>query len=104
MIRRPPRSTLFPYTTLFRSYLRGVTPTAGQGMELTAIASTVIGGTSMFGGVGTIGGAFIGTLFMGVVRNGLVLMGTSAYLIDLIIGIVLITAVFLSTLSTREKR
>lgn len=58
----------------------------------------------MFGGVGTIGGAFIGTLFMGVVRNGLVLMGTSAYLIDLIIGIVLITAVFLSTLSTREKR
>jgi len=86
------------------AYLRGVTPTAGQGMELTAIASTVIGGTSMFGGVGTIGGAFIGTLFMGVVRNGLVLMGTSAYLIDLIIGIVLITAVFLSTLSTREKR
>lgn len=86
------------------AYLRGVTPTAGQGMELTAIASTVIGGTSMFGGVGTIGGAFIGTLFMGVVRNGLVLMGTNAYLIDLIIGIVLISAVWFSTFSTREKR
>ena len=46
------------------AYLRGVTPTAGQGMELTAIASSVIGGTSMFGGVGTIAGSFIGTLFM----------------------------------------
>lgn len=86
------------------AYLRGVTPTAGQGMELTVIASTVIGGTSMFGGVGTIIGAFIGTLFMGVVRNGLVLMGTSAYLIELIIGGVLITAVWFSTFSTREKR
>lgn len=86
------------------AYLRGVTPTAGQGMELTAIASTVIGGTSMFGGVGTIVGSFIGTLFMGVVRNGLVLMGTSAYLIDLIIGIVLIGAVWFSTFSTRERR
>jgi len=86
------------------SYLRGVTPTAGQGMELTAIASTVIGGTSMFGGVGTIGGAFIGAIFMGVVRNGLVLMGTNAYLIDLIIGAVLISAVWFSTFSTRERR
>lgn len=86
------------------AYLRGVTPTAGQGMELTAIASTVIGGTSMFGGVGTIIGAFIGTLFMGVVRNGLVLMGTSAYLIELVIGIVLISAVWFSTLSSRERR
>lgn len=86
------------------AYLRGVTPTAGQGMELTAIASSVIGGTSMFGGVGTIVGSFIGTLFMGVVRNGLVLMGTNAYIIDLIIGIVLIGAVWFSTFSTREKR
>ncbi|NLM40477.1 MAG: ABC transporter permease [Firmicutes bacterium] len=86
------------------AYLRGVTPTAGQGMELTAIASSVIGGTSMFGGVGTIAGSFIGTLFMGVVRNGLVLMGTNAYIIDLIIGIVLIGAVWFSTFSTREKR
>ena len=84
------------------AYLRGVTPTAGQGMELTAIASSVIGGTSMFGGVGTIAGSFIGTLFMGVVRNGLVLMGTNAYIIDLIIGIVLIGAVWFSTFSTRE--
>lgn len=86
------------------AYLRGVTPTAGQGMELMVIASTVIGGTSMFGGVGTIIGSFIGTLFMGVVRNGLVLMGTSAYLIELIIGIVLISAVWFSTFSTRERR
>ena len=58
----------------------------------------------MFGGVGTIGGAFIGAIFMGVVRNGLVLMGTNAYLIDLIIGAVLISAVWFSTFSTRERR
>lgn len=86
------------------SYLRGVTPTAGQGLELTAIASAVVGGTSMLGGVGTIVGSFIGTMFMGVVRNGLILMGTNAYVIDLIIGIVLISAVWFSTFSTRERR
>lgn len=86
------------------SYLTGVTPTAGQGMELQVIAGTVVGGTSLFGGVGTIGGSFIGAMIMGVVRNGLVMIGTSAYFIELIIGLVLIAAVFISTYSYREKR
>ncbi len=86
------------------SYLTGITPTAGQGMELQVIAGTVVGGTSLFGGVGTIGGSFIGAMIMGVVRNGLVMIGTSAYLIELIIGLVLIAAVFVSTYSYREKR
>jgi ribose/xylose/arabinose/galactoside ABC-type transport system permease subunit len=86
------------------SYLSSVTPTAGQGMELQAVAATVIGGTSMLGGVGTIIGSFIGALFMGIVRNGLVLMGTSAYFIELITGIVLIAAVWFSAYAHREKR
>jgi ribose/xylose/arabinose/galactoside ABC-type transport system permease subunit len=86
------------------SYLSSVTPTAGQGMELQAVAATVIGGTSMLGGVGTILGSFIGALFMGVIRNGLVLVGTSAYFIELITGIVLIAAVWFSAYTHREKR
>ncbi|HHV93600.1 MAG TPA: ABC transporter permease [Firmicutes bacterium] len=86
------------------SYLSSVTPTVGQGIEMQVIAATVLGGTSMLGGVGTILGSFLGTLVLGVVRNGLVLMGTSAYLIDLITGIVLILAVFVSSYAHREKR
>src|SRR5258707_1506701 len=53
MIRRPPRSTLFPYTTLFRSFVaqyRQGKPDAGSGLELDAIAAVVIGGTSLMGG------------------------------------------------------
>lgn len=86
------------------SYLSSVTPTQGQGMELQVIAASVIGGTSLFGGVGSIAGAFMGALIMGIVRNGLVLLGTGAYVQDLIIGLVVIAAVLVGTLSARERR
>lgn len=85
------------------SYLSSATPTQGQGMELQVIAASVIGGTSLFGGAGTVIGAFMGALLMGVVRNGLVLMGTSAYLQELIVGMVLVAAVLLSSFSSRER-
>src|SRR5438309_11118170 len=67
--RPPPSSTLFPYTTLFRSGLAGAfvyfrlgsgSPTSGQGQELAAIAATVIGGTSLFGGSGRMSGTLLG--------------------------------------------
>ena len=86
------------------SYLSSVTPTVGQGIETQVIAATVLGGTSMLGGVGTILGSMLGALVLGIIRNGLVLMGTSAYWIELITGVVLVLAVLVSSYSHREKR
>lgn len=78
------------------SYLGSVAPTQGTGMELDAIAASVIGGTALLGGVGTILGAFLGAMIMGVVRNGLVLMGTSAYWQEALIGLIIVVAVIIN--------
>ena len=68
-------------------------PSAGLGYELDAIAAAVIGGTSLSGGEGSIIGTLIGASIMGVIRNGLVLLGVSAFWQTVIIGIVIILAV-----------
>lgn len=86
------------------SYLGTATPTQGQGFEMQAIAGAVIGGASLMGGVGSILGGFMGALIMGVVRNGLVLMGVSAYLQELVLGIVVIIAVIIGQYSTQRRR
>lgn len=78
------------------SFLGSATPTQGSGLELEAIAAAVIGGTALFGGKGTILGAVLGALIMGVVRNGLVLIGTSAMLQELFVGIVIVLAVIIN--------
>ena len=77
-------------------YLKTVTPTQGTGLELEAIAAAVIGGTSMRGGVGSVGGAFLGALIMAEIRTGLVLMGTNAYLQDACVGLIIALAVILN--------
>ncbi len=69
-------------------------PTAGMGYELDAVASSVIGGASTMGGEGTIAGTVIGALIIGVLRNGLNLMGVSPFIQQIVIGIVIIGAVF----------
>jgi inositol transport system permease protein len=66
---------------------------AGQGYELTVIASVVIGGTSLFGGAGTIAGTVIGATLIGVLVNGLVLNNVSSYMQQVIIGLIIISAV-----------
>lgn len=69
-------------------------PSAGMGYELFAVASAVIGGTSLAGGEGIISGTIIGALVIGVLRNGLNLMGISAFVQEILIGVVIILAVF----------
>jgi ribose/xylose/arabinose/galactoside ABC-type transport system permease subunit len=69
--------------------------TAGLGYELDVIAAAVIGGVSLTGGRGTIAGVIIGSLFMGILRNGLVLLNVSAYWQQVAIGVVIILAVML---------
>jgi len=82
--------------------LNSAQPIAGIMYELDAIAATVIGGTSLMGGSGTLVGTLIGALIMGVLRNGLNLIGISSFLQQVVIGAVIIAAVLLdSTLSAR---
>ena len=71
--------------------------------ELDAIAATVIGGTSLFGGEGTLVGALIGALIMGVLRNGLNLLNVSSFVQQFVIGIVIIAAVLIDTALKRGR-
>jgi ribose transport system permease protein len=73
--------------------LNSAQPTAGTMYELDAIAATVIGGSSLLGGEGTLPGTLIGALIMGVLRNGLNLLNVSSFLQQVVIGVVIIGAV-----------
>lgn len=66
---------------------------AGQGYELTVISAVVIGGTSLFGGVGSIGGTVVGAALIGVLQSGLQFNNVSSYTQSIIIGLILILAV-----------
>jgi ribose transport system permease protein len=83
--------------------LNSAQPTAGIMYELDAIAATVIGGTSLFGGEGTLLGALIGALIMGVLRNGLNLLNVSSFVQQLVIGVVIIAAVLIDTALKRGR-
>ena len=77
---------------------------AGLTYELTVIASVVIGGTSLFGGIGTIFGTVIGTLLIGVLLNGLVLNNVSSYVQQIIIGVIIVLAVAFDTFAKSRRR
>lgn len=77
------------------SRLRQGDPTVAVGLELDIIAAVIIGGASLSGGVGTILGSMIGALIMAVLRNGSQQMGWPTYFQEIIIGVVIIVAVFL---------
>jgi ribose/xylose/arabinose/galactoside ABC-type transport system permease subunit len=66
---------------------------AGLGMELTVIAAVIIGGTSLFGGSGSILGTAVGALLMSVIRNGMVFLKVSIYLQNVVVGVIIILAV-----------
>ena len=77
---------------------------AGIGYELTVIASVVIGGTSLFGGVGTIFGTVIGAVLIGVLLNGLVLLNVSSYIQQIVIGLIIVLAVAFDTFAKSRRR
>ena len=77
--------------------LNSAQPIAGIMYELDAIAAAVIGGTSLMGGEGKLAGTLMGALIMGVLRNGLNLLGVSSFLQQVVIGSVIIIAVLVDT-------
>ncbi len=77
-------------------------PTAAAGYELDVIAAVVVGGTSLTGGEGTILGVLFGAAIMQVLRNGLVLTGVSAYWLQAVQGLVIVTASMLDQLRKRR--
>lgn len=79
----------------YASYLGAADPNAGIGLELSAIAAAVIGGTSLMGGRGSVLGAFAGVLIISVLQSGLVQLGVTEPSKRLITGIVIIAAVLL---------
>jgi ribose transport system permease protein len=88
---------------LLTARLNSAQPIAGIMYELDAIAATVIGGTSLMGGQGGLGGTIIGALVMGVLRNGLNLMVVSSFVQQIIIGLVIVVAVLVDTTLKAER-
>jgi ribose/xylose/arabinose/galactoside ABC-type transport system permease subunit len=77
---------------------------AGTGLELEAITATVIGGTRLGGGVGSIGGAVLGVLLLSVIRNGLNLNGVSPFWQPFIVGCILVTTMVISARADSAQR
>lgn len=81
---------------LFTGIAHAARPDIGSGLELDVIAAVILGGVSLFGGRGTVIGALAGSLIIGIMNNGLVLMGVSSSVQQIIKGIIIIGAVSLS--------
>jgi ribose transport system permease protein len=77
-------------------------PAAGDGYELDAVASSVIGGASTMGGEGSVTGTFIGAFVIGVLRNGLNLIGVSPFIQKIVIGIVIVGSVFFDKIKRKD--
>lgn len=88
---------------LLTARLWSAQPNAAVGWELDAIAAPVLGGTSLFGGVGGIGGTLVGAFIIGVLSNGLNLLGVPSYYQQVIKGIVFILAVMLDLFTKRRR-
>jgi ribose transport system permease protein len=86
---------------LLSSRLQAGTPTAGNGLELQVLAAAVIGGARLGGGAGTVFGAFLGVVFVGLINNAMTMLQVSVLWQIIVAGIILIVAVGIDTLLRR---
>jgi ribose/xylose/arabinose/galactoside ABC-type transport system permease subunit len=89
---------------LLTSRLNSAEQVAGQGYELQAIAAVVIGGTSLFGGQGGMIGTLIGAMLIGVLTNGLVILNVSPYYQPIVVGAIVVLAVYVDQVAKRRSR
>lgn len=89
---------------LLAARLNSAEAVAGLGLELDVIAAVVIGGTSLFGGIGSIFGTVVGALLIGVLRNGLVLLNVSSFVQQIVIGLILVLAVAFDQYAIARRR
>ncbi|WP_312694760.1 ABC transporter permease [Caproiciproducens sp.] len=85
------------------SQLVAAHPASGEGWEMNAIAATVLGGTSMSGGIGTIGGTIVGAFVIGILNDGMVMCGVSEFWQMVIKGIVIVLAVIIDQFQRRMQ-
>ncbi len=83
---------------------KGIDPTYGEGYEMDAIASCFIGGASAYGGIGKVSGMIIGAVLMGVINQGMNMVGVDSNLQRVVKGLVLLAAVIFDVMSKRQKR
>lgn len=88
---------------IITSRLSSATPQAGSGYEMYAIAAVVLGGTSLMGGKGRMFGTMVGVLIIGVLNNGLNIIGVSAFWQQVIQGIVILIAVLIDVIRSKRK-
>jgi len=89
---------------IYMTRLTIASPISGIGFELNAIAAVIIGGTSLSGGRGSIVGTLLGACIIGVLANGLILIGMSDFLRQMVTGFVIILAVVLDVYRARLAR
>lgn len=87
---------------VYAARLDSASPTAGTSFEMDAIGSCYIGGASAYGGVGTVGGTLIGALIMGVLNNGMSIMGLNQNVVQVVKGLVLLVAVAFDAISKQK--
>ena len=78
-------------------------PTQGSGLMLTTLAAVFVGGTSVFGGKGTVYGTFIGVLIIGSLESGIVALGLSGFYVQFINGLMITIAVTIYALIQKRK-
>ena len=88
---------------LLTAKVRSGDPTCANAWEMDTIAGAIIGGTDMNGGEGKLGGTIIGLLFVGILANGMVLLGVSAYMQRVIKGLVIFMAVIINSIQKRSQ-
>jgi simple sugar transport system permease protein len=81
-----------------------VVPNALIGRELDVLAAVVLGGASLQGGIGTVGGAVLGIVLLAIVQNGLTLLGVSSYSFGFVTGIIILISVSATALAAKRQQ
>jgi ribose/xylose/arabinose/galactoside ABC-type transport system permease subunit len=89
---------------LISSQVMSASSQFGRGYEMTAIPSVIIGGASLFGGIGTVWGTFLGIIFLGVISNGMTILNVNEFVQYVVKGTLILVAVAVNTIVENKKQ